>query len=151
MFLECMHQHTYLTAFTERDMCMKLVHRPRPQSITTFAFFELFGSLGSLILLPFVLLGSRDFVALILAGLLGFVIVYGLWTVSFWAYWATVAYETLEVLYELYALTQPEARDLAHMAGPIFGILMSALALGYLFFDRSIKPNFSRAVLSAGD
>lgn len=127
---------------------MKVIRRSRPRSITTFALFELMGSLGCLVLLPFTVPGSRDFIALLVGALLGFVVVYGLWTVQYWAYWATVAYETSEVLYELFLLTQPEYRNIIHMFGPIFGILMSALALGYLFLDRSIKPVFNRTALS---
>ncbi|GCE24895.1 hypothetical protein KDA_03790 [Dictyobacter alpinus] len=126
---------------------MKITRRSRPRSITTFAIFELMGSLGCLVLLPFTALGSRDFIALLLGALLGFVVVYGLWTVQFWAYWATVTYECSEVLYELYLLTRPEYRSVIHMFGPIFGILMSALALGYLFLDRSIKPVFNRTAI----
>ncbi|GCE16908.1 hypothetical protein [Dictyobacter kobayashii] len=118
------------------------------RSITTFALFELMGSLGCLVLLPFTVAGSRDFIALLLGALLGFVVVYSLWTVQYWAYWATVAYETSEVLYELFLLTRPEYRNIIHMFGPIFGILMSALALGYLFLDRSIKPVFNRTAIS---
>jgi hypothetical protein len=30
------------------------------------------------------------------------------------------------------------------MLGPIFGILLSAITLGYIFLDRSVKPVFSR-------
>ncbi|GER86188.1 hypothetical protein KDW_03500 [Dictyobacter vulcani] len=127
---------------------MKLTTSSRPRSIATFAIFELMGSLGCLVLLPFTVPGSRDFIALLIGALLGFVVVYGLWTVKYWAYWATVAYECSEVLYEAFLLSQPEYRSLIHMFGPIFGILMSALALGYLFLDRSIKPVFNRTAIS---
>ena len=44
-------------------------------------------------------------------------------------------------------LTRPEYRDL-HMLGPSLGILLSAMTLGYIFLDRSVKPVFSKGVVS---
>jgi len=35
-----------------------------------------------------------------------------------------------------------------HMLGPIFGILLSAITLGYIFLDRSVKSVFRRGVAS---
>ncbi|GHO47712.1 hypothetical protein KSX_58750 [Ktedonospora formicarum] len=71
-------------------------------------------------------------------------VVYGLWTMQLWAFWMTACYEATEILYEGYLLTQSEYRGLLHMAGPLVGILMSAITLGYLFLDRTMKPVFSR-------
>lgn len=126
-------------------MNIKLVNDKRPSGITTLACFEFLGALGCLGLLFFTPVGSRDFIALLIGGLLGFVVVYGLWTVQFWAFWATALYESMEIMYELFALTQPEYRNL-HAAGPLFGILMSAITIGYIFLDRSVKPVFRRSI-----
>ena len=49
----------------------------------------------------------------------------------------------MEIAYEFFVLTQPEFRNV-HMLGPIFGILLSAITLGYIFLDRSVKPVFRR-------
>jgi len=75
--------------------------------------------------------------------MLGFVVVYGLWTLQFWAFWFTAVYESLQIAYELFLLTQPEYRNV-HMLGPLFGILMSTITLAYIFLDRSVKPVFRR-------
>ena len=124
---------------------MKSPHRQRPSGITTLASFEFLGALSCIGLLFFTRLGSRDFIALSLAALLGFVVVYGLWTLRFWAFWATAIYESLEIAYELFLLTQPGYRDI-HILGPICGIFLSAITLGYIFLDRSVKPIFRRVV-----
>ena len=79
-----------------------------------------------------------------LGALIGIVVVYGLWTVQYWAFWLTTAYETAEILYELFLTTLPTYRDI-HIIGPLFGILMSVITLGYIFLDRSVKPIFRRA------
>ncbi len=121
---------------------MKAAHRP--SGITTLALFALVGTLGYSVLLLFTTFGSRDFIALFLGAALGFVVVYGLWTLQFWAFWFTAAYEALQILYELFLLTQPEYKDI-HIFGPLFGILMSGITLGYIFLDRSVKPVFDRA------
>ena len=57
------------------------------------------------------------------------------------AFWLSM--KSTEIAYELFLLTQPEYRSL-HMLGPIFGILLSAITLGYIFLDRSVKPVFRR-------
>ena len=125
---------------------MKIVNNDqRPSSITTLACFEFLGAISCLGLLFFTPIGSRDFIALLLGALLGFVVVYGLWTVQFWAFWFTALYESMEIVYELFLLMQPEYRNL-HLAGPLFGILMSAITIGYIFLDRSVKPVFHRSV-----
>ena len=122
---------------------MKSLGRQRPSGITTLACFEFLGAISCIGLLFFTIPGSRDFIALSIGAALGFVVVYSLWTLQFWAFWFTAAYESTEIAYELYLLTQPEYRSL-HMLGPIFGILLSAITLGYIFLDRSVKPVFSR-------
>ena len=124
---------------------MKIAHRQRPSGITTLACFEFLGAISCLGLLFFTPVGSRDFIALLIAALLGFVVVYSLWTVQFWAFWFTACYESMEIAYELFLLTQPEYRNL-HLVGPIFGILMSAITIGYIFLDRSVKPVFRRTI-----
>jgi hypothetical protein len=122
---------------------MKTLRRQRPSGITTLALFELLGAFSCIGLLFFTSFGSRDFIALSIIALLGFVVVYALWTLQFWAFWFTTGYEAMQILYELFLLTQPEYRDI-HMLGPIFGIIMSAITLGYIFLDRSVKPGFRR-------
>ena len=119
----------------------------RPSGITTLACFELLGAISCIGLLFFTHAGSRDFIALSLAALLGFVVVYGLWTLQFWAFWVTAVYESTEITYELFVLTQPEYRNV-HMLGPAFGILLSAVTLGYIFLDRPVKLVFRRVVAS---
>ena len=126
---------------------MRSLRRQRPSGITTLACFEFLGALSCIGLLFFTLPGSRDFMALSIGAGLGFVVVYSLWTLQFWAFWFTAVYESTEIVYELYLLTQPEYRNL-HMLGPSFGILLSAMTLGYIFLDRSVKPVFRRVVVS---
>jgi hypothetical protein len=121
--------------------------RQRPSGITTLAIFELMGAIGCLGLLPFTPAGSRDFIALIIGAVLGFVVVYGLWTLQSWAFWLTALYESAEIAYELFLLTRPEYRNI-HLVGPLFGIVLSAITLGYIFLDRSVKPVFSRSISS---
>ncbi len=121
---------------------MKIV-RQRPSGITTLACFEFLGALSCLALLFFTPFGSRDYIALSIGALLGFVVVYGLWTLRSWAFWFTAVYESSEIAYELYLLIQPEYRNI-HLVAPIFGILLSAVTLGYIFLDRSVKPVFTR-------
>lgn len=124
---------------------MKTLRRRRPSGITTLSFFEFLGTITYIGLLFFTTPGSRDFIALSIGAVLGFVVVYGLWTLQFWAFWFTAVYESMQIAYELFLLTQPEYRNV-HMLGPLFGILMSTITLGYIFLDRSVKPVFRRVV-----
>jgi hypothetical protein len=124
---------------------MNVISRQRPSGITTLSLFEFFGALGCIGLLFFTPVGSRDFIALIIGALLGFVVVYGLWTLQFWAFWLTAAYESTEIVYELFLLTQPAYRNI-HAVGPIFGIILSGITIGYIFLDKSVKPAFQRNV-----
>jgi hypothetical protein len=124
---------------------MKIVRRERPSCITTLACFEFLGTLSCFGLFFFTPVGSRDFIALLIGGLLGLLVVYSLWTVQFWAFWFTACYESMEIAYEIYLMAQPEYRNL-HLVGPIFGILMSAITIGYIFLDRSVKPVFRRTL-----
>ncbi len=126
---------------------MKPLRQKRPSGITILSFFEFLGTITCIGLLFFTHPGSRDFIALSIAAALGFVVVYGLWTLQFWAFWFTAVYESMEIAYELFLLTQPEYRNL-HLFGPLFGILLSAITLGYIFLDRSVKPVFRRGVAS---
>ena len=123
---------------------MKVIGHQRPPGITTLALFEFLGTLSCIGLLFFTTAGSRDFIALIIGVLLGFVVVYGLWTLQFWAFWLTAVYESMEIVYELFLLTQPEYRNI-HLVGPIFGIILSGVTIGYIFLDRSVKPVFRRS------
>ena len=126
---------------------MKSLRRQRPSGITTLAFFEFLGTLSCIGLLFFVPLGSRDFIALSVGAVLGFVVVYSLWTLQFWAFWLIAVYESLEIVYELFLLSQSDYRNV-HLLGPLFGVLLSAITLGYIFLDRSVKPIFRRNVAS---
>ncbi len=126
---------------------MKALRRQRPSGITTLSVFEFLGAISCIGLLFFITPGSRDFIASSIAAAFGFVVVYGLWTLQFWAFWLTAVYESMEIAYELFLLTQPEYRNV-HLFGPIFGILLSAVTLGYIFLDRSVKPVFRRVIVS---
>lgn len=117
--------------------------KERPSGITTLALFELAGTIGYGILLFFTSFGSRDFIALFLGFALGIVVVYGLWKLQFWAFWFTAVYEALQILYEIFLVTQPEYRNI-HVFGPLFGMLMSIITLGYIFLDRSVRPAFRK-------
>ncbi len=126
---------------------MKPLRRQRPSGITTLSVFEFLGAISCIGLLFFTHPGSRDFIALSIGAVLGFMVVYSLWTLQFWAFWFTAVYESMEIAYELFLLTQPEYRNV-HMLGPIFGMFLSAITLGYIFLDRSVKPVFRRVVAS---
>ncbi len=125
----------------------KVICHQRPSGITTLSLFELLGAMSCLGLLFFTTAGSRDFIALSLGAALGFIVVYGLWTLQFWAFWFTAVYESMEIVYEHFLLTQPEYRNI-HLLAPIFGIILSAITLGYIFLDRSVKPAFRRGTSS---
>ena len=126
---------------------MKPHRRQRPSGITILACFECMGAITCVGLLFFTNPGSRDFIALSIGAILGFVVVYSLWTLQFWAFLFTAVYESMQIAYELFLLTQPEYRNV-HMLGPLFGILMSTITLGYIFLDRSVKPVFRRVPAS---
>jgi ABC-type uncharacterized transport system permease subunit len=86
----------------EKRKSMELLRRQRPSGITTLACFEFLGALSCIGLLFFTLPGSRDCIALSIAAALGFVVVYSLWTLQFWAFWFTAVYESTEIVYELF-------------------------------------------------
>lgn len=130
-----------------QEIYMKISHNKCPAGIKRLALFEFLGVLGCIVLLFFTVNDARDFIALLVGALVGIVVVYGLWTVKFWAFWLTAIYETAEILYELFLTTLPAYRGV-HLAGPLFGILMSAITLGYIFLDRSVKPVFQRSIAS---
>src|SRR6266851_1956382 len=135
------------TTLCEKRKSMKSPGRQRPSGITTLAYFEFLGAVFCIGLLFFTIPGSRDFIALGIGAALGFVVVYSLWTLQFWAFWFTAVYESLEIVYELFLLTQLDYRNV-HLLGPLFGILLSAITLGYIFLDRSVKPVFRSGVAS---
>jgi hypothetical protein len=126
---------------------MKISQNQCPVGIKRLAFFEFLGALSCIGLLFFTLHDTRDFIASLIGALVGMVVVYGLWTVQFWAFWLTAAYEASEILYELFLTTLPAYRNI-QIVGPLLGILMSAVTLGYIFLDRSVKPVFQRSVAS---
>jgi hypothetical protein len=129
---------------------LKAIYHQRPTSIANMTIFEGFGAIGCLGLLLLTPFGSRDFFALLLAALLGFVVVYSLWTLQSWSLWFTTAYEMSEICYESYLLlTQPEYHQhYIHMLGPIFGILMSILTIGFIVFDRSFTTAIQHKIIS---
>lgn len=131
----------------QREGDRKSIRSQRPSGITTLSLFELAGAISCVGLLFLTPTGSRDFIALSIGAALGFIVVYGLWTLKFWAFWFTAAYESLEITYELFLLTQPDYRNL-HILTPLFGIVLSAITLGYIFLDRSVKPAFRRGLPS---
>lgn len=124
----------------------KVIHR-RPSGITTLSLFEFLGASSYLGLLFFTTAASRDFIALSIGAALGFLVVYGLWTLQYWAFWFTAVYESMQIVYELFLLTQPEYRN-THLVAPLFAMLLSAMTLGYIFLDRSVKPAFHRDISS---
>jgi hypothetical protein len=124
---------------------MKMIHNQRPSVITTIARFEFCGALMCSIFLLFLPPGSPDWIASMLGALFGFVVTYGLWTLQFWAFWLTIAYESLSIVYELFFLTQSGYRSILYLIGPLFGILLSALTIGYLLLDHTSKPSFRRS------
>ena len=130
-----------------QEISMKIDHTPCPVGIKRLAAFEFLGVLSCIGLLFFTLHDGRDFIASLIGALVGMVVVYGLWTVQFWAFWLTATYESAEILYELFLTTLPTYRGV-YLAGPLFGILMSAITLGYIFLDRSVKPVFQRSTVS---
>ena len=129
----------------QREKNRNVSRSQRPSGITTLSLFEFLGAISCIGLLFLTPAGSRDFIALSLGAALGFIVVYGLWTLQFWAFWFTAAYESLEISYELFLLMQPEYRNL-HVLAPIIGIMLSAMTLGFIFFDRSVKPAFRRGL-----
>ena len=126
---------------------MQFSQRLRPVSVRNMAVFEFCGASGCIVLLFFVAPHSRDFVALVVEGVWGLVVAYGLWTLKYWAFWCTVIFEASSIVYEAFLVSLPAYRSI-HIAIPIFGMLMSLLTLAYLFLDRSIKPVFKRVVTS---
>lgn len=126
---------------------MKRVCQKRPSGITTLALFECAGAISFLGLLFFTPVGSRDFMAFVIGALLGFVVMYGLWTLQFWAFWLTAINEALEIVYELFLITQ-YGHSIVHLAGSLFGIFMSVITLAYIFLDRSVRPVFRRVAAS---
>ena len=136
------------TTQCEKSRNMRSLRHQRPSGITTLACFEFLGALSCIGLLFFTLPGSRDWIALSVSRLC-------------WALWLSIACghsnaghsgSPLSMSLQRSCtnssrLTRPEYRNL-HMLGPSFGILLSAMTLGYIFLDRSVKPVFSKGVVS---
>src|SRR5947209_19033384 len=102
---------------------MKALRRRRPSGITTLSVFEFLGAISCIGLLFFIAPGSRDFIALGIAAGLGFIVVYSLWTLQFWAVCLTAVYEAMELASDLFLLTHPESRRL-HLFRPVVGFLL---------------------------
>src|SRR5260221_4565923 len=107
---------------------MKSLRRQRPSGIATLAFFEFLGALSCIGLLFFIPLGSRDFIALSVGAVLGFVVVYSLWTLQFLAFLVTAVYESLEIVYEIFFLTPPYYRKVDLLC-PLFLSLLRCITL----------------------
>lgn len=122
---------------------MKKIQRKRPSGLTTMSIIILLGALFSAFLLLFAIPNSRDFYFLIVDALLGFVTAYGLWTLQRWAFWFTAAYETYEIVYELFLLTQSVYWNI-HIVLPLGGVIASVIGLAYIFLDPTVKPAFAR-------
>jgi hypothetical protein len=121
---------------------MKKIQRKRPSGLTTMSIIVLLGALFSAFLLLFAIPGSSDFYFLISDAVLGFITAYGLWTLQRWAFWFTAAYETYEIVYELFTLTQSAYWNI-HIVLPLGGIIASAIGLAYIFLDPTVKPAFA--------
>lgn len=122
---------------------IKKIPGQRPSGLTTMSIIIMLGALFSISLVFFALPGSRDFYFLIVDALLGFVTAYGLWTLRVWAFWFTAAYESYEMVYELFLLTQPTYWNI-HLLLPLAGVVASAIGLGYIFLDPAVKLAFKR-------
>ena len=122
---------------------MKKIQRKRPSGLTTMSIMVLLGALFSAFLLLFAIPGSSDFYFLISDAVLGFITAYGLWTLQRWAFWFTAAYETYEIVYELFTLTQSAYWNI-QIVLPLGGIIASAIGLAYIFLDPTVKPAFAR-------
>ena len=117
----------------------------RPSGLTTMSVIVLLGALFSIFLLLFAIPGTRDFYFLIADAALGVITSYGLWTLQTWAFWFTAAYESYEVVYELFLLTQPGYWNI-HIVLPLAGVIASLIGLGYIFLDPTVKPAFKRSL-----
>src|SRR5260370_9049552 len=115
----------------QREKNRKVIRYQRPSGITTLSLFELLGAISCIGLLFFTPAGSRDFLALSMGAALGFIVVYGLWTLQLWAFWFTAVYEAMEIAYELFLLTQPEYRD-THLLPPIFVCVLRSMPLTFI-------------------
>ena len=132
----------------EKRKSMELLRRQRPSGITTLACFEFLGALSCIGLLFFTLPGSRDWIALSVSGLCLVVwLSIACGHSNFGPSGSPLFMSLQRSCMNSSRLSRPEYRNL-HMIGPSFGILLSAMTLGYIFLDRSVKPVFRRGVAS---
>lgn len=115
----------------------------RPSGLTTMAIIVLLGAFFSLFLLLFAKAGSGDFYFLVVDASVGFITSYAIWTLQPWGFWFTAAYETYEIAYSLFLLTQHTYWNL-YIALPIGGVIASGIGLAYIFLDRTVKPAFNK-------
>ena len=122
---------------------IKKFKRLRPQGLTNMSIIVCLGSLFSVALLFFSIPGSRDFYFLVIDALLGFVTSFALCTLQPWGFWFTAAFETYEIAYSLFSLTQPAYWNIYALL-PAGGAVLSAIGLVFIFVDRTVRPAFKR-------
>jgi uncharacterized membrane protein (DUF2068 family) len=67
-----------------------------------------------------------------------FVLVWGLWTLKPWAFWATVIIESLSLILRLFTIFQPNA----NVSSILLRMILPILILIYLFANRNIRAAF---------
>lgn len=67
-----------------------------------------------------------------------FVLVWGLWTLKPWAFWATVVIEALSLVVRLFTILQPNAQ----VSSILLRMILPLLILVYLFANRNIRAAF---------
>ncbi len=67
-----------------------------------------------------------------------FVLVWGLWTLKPWAFWATVVIEALSLVVRLFTILQPNA----YVSSILLRMILPLLILVYLFANRNIRAAF---------
>lgn len=119
-------------------MVQETTGRKRPLGITIIAIliaiFGIFSIITGIIALSITL--PLAVISLIL-GVAQLVVVYGLWTLKKWAFWATIVIEALTVLSGVLGL-------LGFNFGKtgIGALVLALLILIYLFADRKVRPAF---------
>jgi uncharacterized membrane protein (DUF2068 family) len=71
-------------------------------------------------------------------GILLFVLAYGLWTLKPWAYWVMLVLEGLNILLNLFNLSQPNHS----IFGILSGGLLSIIIVIYMLVDRNVREAF---------
>lgn len=113
------------------------ISRTRPLGITIIAIIAaIYGVIG--VISGIVLLSSSvgPGVITLILGILELVLVWGLWTLQKWAFWATVVLEILALLNGVFAFMQ------RNVAGGVIDILLALIVLIYLFADPNVRTAF---------